>query len=235
MPSALDPQLVNNLQQHPPIPIQHQPAAHQPPNIPQQGQIGDLQLNQNPQQDLTTPPQHSAAIPAEEATPNAIPSGPPVPTFNIFGRLQPPTTPHRPGCPCHACYRDRPHEYKITRSGASFEVFANLVGEITAAIYQRKEEIGYMMGAYADLPAATLRDQQQKLVRESLETDPLYDHQGNPIISISMPQVVKEHVDRMATQRKEELTSRNSTFRFLSPYILDGSFNVEDAIVAEGE
>lgn len=208
---------------------------YQPPSIPQQGQLGDLQPNNNLQQDLTTPPQHPPAIPAEGATPNAISSSPPAPTFNIAGQLQPPTTPHRQGCPCHACFRDRPHEYKTTRSGASFKLFANLVGETTAAIYQRNEEISYMMGAYADLPLAKLRDQQQKLVRESLETDPLYDHQGNPIRSIPMPGVVKEHVDRMATQRQKKLTRRNQTFGAFSPYILDGTFVVEDAILYNGE
>ena len=132
------------------------------------------------------------------------------------------------------CFRDRPHEYKTTKSGASFEVFANLVGEPTAAIYQRNEEISYMMAAYADLPAAEFRYQQQKLVRESLATDPFHDHQGNPITTAPMPWVVKENVARMATQRIEELTSRNKTFRFLPPSIL-GLPVVEDAIMGEGE
>ena len=133
------------------------------------------------------------------------------------------------------CFRDWPHEYKTTRNGAPFEIFANLIGEATAAIYQRTEEIGYMMAAYAGLPATELRDQQQKLVRESLATDPFYDHQGNPITTAPMPWVVKEHIDRMATLRQEELTSRNGTFRSFPPCFLGGLPVVEDAIMGEGE
>ena len=96
-----------------------------------------------------------------------------------------------------------------------------------------------MMGAFADLPAGKLRDQQQKLVRESLATDPLLDHQGNPIRTVPMPQVVKEHVNRMAKQSIEELASRNDTFSSTSPCILNGTFvfkdKNQDEIMGEGE
>ena len=91
-----------------------------------------------------------------------------------------------------------------------------------------------MMAAYADLPAAEFRYQQQKLVRGSLATDPFHDHQGNPITTAPMPWVVKENVNRMATLRLEELTRRNKTFRFFPPCIL-GLSVVEDAIMGEGE
>lgn len=84
------------------------------------------------------------------------------------------------------------------------------------------------MGAFADLPAGEITAQQQKLVRESLATDPLYDDQGNPINSIPLPQVVKEHVGRMATQRMEELARRNTTFTSTSPCVLDGTFVIKE-------
>ncbi len=270
LPYSVNPQVLNSPQRYPPI--QHQPVDHHPPSSPQRSQLADLQLNKNPQQDLTSPPQHQPVdnqvgqtstrakagdvhirsrsnekklrsqqaeaatfIPTEGATLNVISPVEPVRAFNMAGRLQPPKMPHRQGCPCHACYIDRPFEYKTTRSGAAFDVFASLVGDVAAAVYMRNEEISYMMSAYAGLPAAEFKAKQQKLVKESLDTDPLKDHEGNLIKSVPLPGMLKAQVDRTVTQRLKGLTSTNPTFTTLPPCVADGTVHIEDEPMDEGE
>ena len=169
------------------------------------------------------------------ATPNVMSPHEPVRAFNIANWLQPATMPHRQGCPCRSCCIHRPHENKTTRSGAPFDVFASIVGDAAAAVYIRNEEISYMMGDYAALPSAVFKDNQQQSLKESLNTNPLYDRQGHLVESVPLRSVMKEQVVRMAEQKMAELESRNKTFTASPPCIDDGTFDVEEYIMYEVE
>ena len=177
----------------------------------------------------------ATAFPMEGATPDVISPIKHIRAFNIANRLQPPTMPHRKGCPCRGCYIDRPDEDKTTRSGAPFHLFASIVGDATAAVYSRNEEISYTMGDYARLPPAEFKDKQQQSVKESLDIDPLIDHHGNPVQSVPLPSMIKEQVVRMMKQKQQELEKRNKTFTAFPPCITDGTFDVEEYIMYEVE
>ena len=59
LPSFVYPQVLKLVQQYPAIPIQPQPVDHQLLSIPQRGQSSaDLQIDNDPHQGLTSPPQH---------------------------------------------------------------------------------------------------------------------------------------------------------------------------------
>ena len=99
----------------------------------------------------------------------------------------------------------------------------------------RNEEISYMMSAYAGLPSAEFKAKQQRIVKESLDTDPLKDHEGNPIETVPLPWMAKGQVDRMVTQRLQGLTSENPTFTTVPPCVADGTVQIEDEPMDEGQ
>ena len=174
-------------------------------------------------------------FPTEVATPNVISPIEPVRAFNIANRLQSPSMPHRQGCPCRGCYIDRPYEDKTTRSGAPFDLFASIVGDAAAAVYARNEEISYHMGDFAGLPSPEFKDKQQQSVKESLDIDPLNDHQGNRVDSVPLRSMMKEQVVRMMEQKLQELKRRNKTFAADPPCVANGTFDVEEYIMYEVE
>ena len=151
----------------------------------------------------------------------------PVRAFNIANRLQHPTNSHRKDCPCHDCCENRPDDAKRTRSGAPFDLFASLAGDAVEAVYKRHEEWSHYMGSYAESSPAEFKAKQEEFVKDSLDNDPLFDRNNNPVTSIPSRSTIKEHALEMFKQKMQELKKRNRTFTINPPCVRKGEFNVQ--------